>query len=377
MSDRHIRRFGDDYAQQLLALLPTGQAWPRDPGSTLVRGIMGLAQYYGFVDGRAADLLERESDPRQTIELLTDWERNWGLPDPCVAEPLTIGDRRTALMQKMTLLGAQSRQFFIDVAKQLGYDITISEYAPFMAGVSNVGETRPLDEIAATTPPATWTPFNYFDWTANSYNGSTDPGPGKFGFNQAIAGDPGYPPFQGSLGAVAQHLVVGSNTDANGQAVPVGWFALNNNGLPNFKKYLIVRDKTTPGNFVTFELLQPVVNPTWSQAQFKIIDAGGQAFFNDGHPVEYKQLWDQPGHYRWEIGPPEMRFTWTIHVKNARLVWFRCSAGQAGVDPHLLIGRATDLECRLNGPHGWKPAHTLIVFDYSGMQFDDPMAGTP
>jgi uncharacterized protein YmfQ (DUF2313 family) len=236
MPDRHIRRSGDDYASALLALLPVGSAWPRDPGSTLVEATAGLAEEYGFVDGRAADLLERESDPRITFELLPDWERNWGLPDPCFAEALSVADRQRILVFKMTLLGAQSREFFItEVAlKMLGYTVTISEYAPFMAGISRVGDTR--------TPPI-------------------DPA-------HALKGD-----------------------------------------------------------------------------------------------------------FRWYIGPPEMRFYWTVHVSSTRLTWFRCASGQAGVDPHLRIGLATDLECLFNR---WRPAHTEIVFDYSGVTGpDDPMAGTP
>lgn len=234
MADRHVRRSGDDYAQALISLLPQGQAWPRDPGSTLIRAVTGLALYWGFVDGRAGDLLETESDPRTTFELLPDWERAWGLPDPCYAEPLTLHDRRVALLVRMTLLGGQSRQFFIDVAAALGYTITISEYSPFMAGISNVGDTR--------TPPL-------------------DPAP--------LVGD-----------------------------------------------------------------------------------------------------------FRWYIGPPEMRFYWTVHITGARLTWFRATAGEAGVDHHLEIGLAKDLECLFDR---WKPAHTQIVYDYSniGGSNDDPMAGTP
>ena len=56
--DRHVRRTGKDYVQAILALLPQGQAWPREPQSTLVRTLTGLAEYWGFVDGRAADLLK-------------------------------------------------------------------------------------------------------------------------------------------------------------------------------------------------------------------------------------------------------------------------------------------------------------------------------
>ena len=112
MSDRHIRRTGDDYAQSLLALLPQGPAWSRDISSTLVKVCTGLAGIFGFVDSRAADLLERESDPRKTMELLPDWERNWGLPEECFPGGSTVEERRATLMLKMTLLGGQSREFF-------------------------------------------------------------------------------------------------------------------------------------------------------------------------------------------------------------------------------------------------------------------------
>ena len=112
--DRHVRRSGDDYAHAFLSLLPQGQAWPRHPESTLVQACTGLSAYWGYVDSRAADLLETESDPRITIELLTDWERAWGLPDPCYKAPLSIAERQRALVYKMTTLGGQSIQFMID-----------------------------------------------------------------------------------------------------------------------------------------------------------------------------------------------------------------------------------------------------------------------
>lgn len=223
--DRHVRRSGDDYAIQYINHLPTGQAWPRAPDSTLARACTGLTQYWGVVDGRAADLLERESDPRQTIELLPDWETAFGLPDPCFQEPLTIADRQHVLVQRMTLLGAQSRNWFVDVAGWLGYHIRIGEYAPWMVGVSRCGTT--LDD-------------------------NNDP--------------------------------------------------------------------------------------------------------------------------RWEIAAPEIRFYWKIHVDQASLSWFRAASGECGVDPHLIIGLATDLECILNR---WKPSHTLIIYDYSLLATGGAMAGTP
>ena len=255
MSDRHIRRAGSDYTEAFLALLPQGQAWPKHaPDSILVQGVTGLCDFWGFVDGRAADLLERESDPRLTIELLPDWERNWGLPDPCYTAPLTIDERQLALVMRMTMQGAQSREFFIGVAAQIGYHITISEYRVWVVGLDQCGDSR-------------------------------------------VYGD-------------------GSNPMLN-------------------------------------EWHQPIKNPV-------------------GEPVAEGELsaWPQYG-----LGPPANRFFWTVHVDQAKLVWFRCASGQCGVDPHLRIGLADDLECLLNR---WKPAHTQIIFDYSGLSNPgDPMAGTP
>lgn len=141
--DRHIRRSGNDYAEAYEDLLPTGPAWPRDADSILSELITAQAQIWGNVDGRAADLLEREADPRSSLEMLEDWERVAGLPDPCVAETLTISDRQRALVNKLTTTGGQSRAFFISVAQALGYTIEIEEFSPFMCGVSRLGDTRP------------------------------------------------------------------------------------------------------------------------------------------------------------------------------------------------------------------------------------------
>jgi uncharacterized protein YmfQ (DUF2313 family) len=219
--DVHVRRTGSDYAEAFLALLPYGPAWPRHALSTLVEACYGLADYWGFVDSRAADLLEIESDPRLTVELLPDWERAWGLPDPCVKAPQGIVARRQALLLKMTLLGGQSRQYFIDVAAALGYTITITEYLPYICGISRVGDTR-------------------------------------------------------------------SKLD----------------------------------------------NP------------------------------DDPTRYMWQLGPPELRYYWTVHVNALSLTYFRTGISECGVDRLLAIGVPEDLECVLGR---WKPAHTEIVYDFSSV----------
>ena len=211
--DQHVRRGQPEYQTALAGLLPTGPAWPREPDSVLMRVLYGLAGVWGLVDGRAADLLERESDPRITIEMLSDWERAFGLPDPCSIETLDYAGHINALIQRMTTLGGQSRQFFIDVADQLGYAVNIIEFSPYQAGISRVG--------------------------------------------------------------------------------------------------------STVGDF---------------------------------------------GQYRWQLGPAEIRFMWTVQVATTRLTWLRAGSGQVGVDHMLTIALATDLECLFRR---WKPAHTEVIFDYS------------
>ena len=63
-----------DYLSQLLALQPPGAALPREPESIWVRLLAALADGFERVDARSNDLV-RESDPRSSIELITDWER--------------------------------------------------------------------------------------------------------------------------------------------------------------------------------------------------------------------------------------------------------------------------------------------------------------
>lgn len=142
------RHTGDDYAHALMALLPRGNAWPRDADSNLARLVSGMAEIFGDpFDKIAAYLLDQESDPRFTRDLLERWETAFGLPDACVDEPLTIADRISALLGRMMEPGGQSIPFFYGVASALGYSIEIHEFSPFMAGISEA-EIRASADIS-------------------------------------------------------------------------------------------------------------------------------------------------------------------------------------------------------------------------------------
>ena len=116
----------DRYASQLMALLPPGWAWTRDTGSDMHLFMKGLAAEPARIHERIEDLLD-EMDPSKTVELLTEWETVWGLPDPCTGQLDTLGDRRAALLARVRAVGGQSPGFFIRLAESLGYTITIDE----------------------------------------------------------------------------------------------------------------------------------------------------------------------------------------------------------------------------------------------------------
>lgn len=74
----------------------------------------------------------REIDPRTCYETLPEWERVYGLPDPCMAVGATLEERRAALVDKVTRQGGLSRAYFIGIASRLGLaNPTIAEFDVF------------------------------------------------------------------------------------------------------------------------------------------------------------------------------------------------------------------------------------------------------
>lgn len=120
----------DDYLSQLQALLPRGAAWTREEEANVTLYLLAVADELARVDGRASILID-ESDPRTTSEMLTDWERALGLPDPCITIAQTVTQRRLAVLNKLTTIGGQSRAYFIALAATLGQTITITEFHPW------------------------------------------------------------------------------------------------------------------------------------------------------------------------------------------------------------------------------------------------------
>ena len=131
MTDTWVARTGVEYAAALRDLLPDGPAWPRLSSSYLQGWCAGNGLIWGDVDASAAQLLNQDSDPRATIAMLPDWERQFLRASRSVSRRSAAGQvaaRQAALRREdEAIKGGQSRAFFIGLAASLGYTITITE----------------------------------------------------------------------------------------------------------------------------------------------------------------------------------------------------------------------------------------------------------
>lgn len=155
----------DAFTHALLAKLPLGEIWPRALDIDLYRTMRALAGVVARWAERVGRFLLWEAFPPTSYDLLPDWERVLGLPEPCFPAAQTLEERRQAVLEKLQRRpGGQSRPYFTGIARRLGYhvdepsehalpqelpfqagridQITIREFRPFMFGVSRLGDSR-------------------------------------------------------------------------------------------------------------------------------------------------------------------------------------------------------------------------------------------
>lgn len=131
---------GPAYLAMLQQLLPRGAAWTREPEAVLTALLTAIADELSCIDAKAADLL-RETDPRYALELLADWERNLGLPDPCTGPLELLQDRRAAVVERIANQGGQSPAYFEATLAARGFpEARVREFLPFVAGRAVAGD---------------------------------------------------------------------------------------------------------------------------------------------------------------------------------------------------------------------------------------------
>lgn len=125
-----VKARADAYTALQQRLLPAGPAWPQEGDSTTALVFPPTAGAMADAHARAEQLIE-EADARTTSELLVDWERVVGLPDPCLAAPGSTAERRRRVVQRLTFQGGQSVASFLALLAALGYPGgTVTEFRP-------------------------------------------------------------------------------------------------------------------------------------------------------------------------------------------------------------------------------------------------------
>jgi uncharacterized protein YmfQ (DUF2313 family) len=129
-----------DYLWQFERLLPRGRVWHRGWGTAQAAQLLTLMPTWAALDARAGELIP-DAFPCTTVELLPEWEATLGLPDPCVQPPLsTLQQRQAAVCAKFVARGGQTRDYFIQIAASLGYEISIETFTPFFASRGCAGQ---------------------------------------------------------------------------------------------------------------------------------------------------------------------------------------------------------------------------------------------
>jgi uncharacterized protein YmfQ (DUF2313 family) len=124
-----------DYGTAIRYLMPTGRVWPAYTDTTQQQVVEALAPTPQRASARALNLLT-DAFPPTADELLPEWEASLGLPDPCAGESPTVALRQAQVTARFTAGGGQSTAYFVNFAKTLGYDITITQFSPSRFGRS-------------------------------------------------------------------------------------------------------------------------------------------------------------------------------------------------------------------------------------------------
>jgi uncharacterized protein YmfQ (DUF2313 family) len=143
---RIIKRTAENYRDLLMTLLPKGRAWNRETDSVLAQLMHAKGEEFALIDGRMVEL-RTERDTRLSSELLVDHEEDLGLPDECSSNEETITERRFAANSKLIEIGALNKQYYIDLASDLGWTIEIEEFTPFWSGVGVSGDPCGRNEV--------------------------------------------------------------------------------------------------------------------------------------------------------------------------------------------------------------------------------------
>jgi uncharacterized protein YmfQ (DUF2313 family) len=117
----------EDHAQALADYLPNGRLFEgKNIGDSnfrqLLRGIAGeLFTAQGYIK-----TLNDEFLPDLTVLFIEEWERALGIPDDCFSGTGTLNERRRDILVKLSALGVQTEDDFVELALVFGKVVTVT-----------------------------------------------------------------------------------------------------------------------------------------------------------------------------------------------------------------------------------------------------------
>lgn len=137
-----VTRDAAQYAAQLRALLPPGPAWDAELAPEIAAILGGVSQELARLDARAGQIQD-EMNAGTVSELVPDWERVMGLPDPCLGPGVVFSDRRLSVRRRLLAVGEQTPAYFVELAATQGYKAAqVSERRAPRFGRSRFGRGR-------------------------------------------------------------------------------------------------------------------------------------------------------------------------------------------------------------------------------------------
>jgi uncharacterized protein YmfQ (DUF2313 family) len=111
----------EQHRQALADFLPQGQAFGTKniPDKNMFEFLMGLAKEFMRIEN-TINTIASQDDIQTTTLLIEQWERAVGIPDSCFSNTVSLEQRRTQVLLKLSVK-ADTRQSFIDIAAMFGY----------------------------------------------------------------------------------------------------------------------------------------------------------------------------------------------------------------------------------------------------------------
>jgi uncharacterized protein YmfQ (DUF2313 family) len=130
-----------DFLERFLQLLPVGKFWRKERGSWLYEVAEAITPEFDRAESEIKFTLT-EIDPRTSFSTLDEWEEMLGITDDkCIeGEDRTLEERRALAYQRYTTRGGNTREYFQNIAIQLGLEgVVVNNFEAFRMG-SRMGD---------------------------------------------------------------------------------------------------------------------------------------------------------------------------------------------------------------------------------------------